>query len=410
MIHVLDRSARRRMPGGVYRPAAQGAAPASQDEGSGRSSRKMKVRTNMTGMMYDDMMASNGHGKGLRVVTLAGPSGNGRQSGSAGSLEQAQQLLDAYSQAVIRVVEQVGPAVVSVGVLKQVMGRTQDGRTMPFQAPGAGSGVIITPDGYILTNSHVVDRAERLEVTLADGTTYPAQLVGQDPETDLAVVRIPANGLPVATLGDSEQLRVGQLVIAIGNPFGFQATVTTGVVSALGRTLRSQSGRLIENVIQTDAALNPGNSGGPLVDTRAQVVGINTAIIQFAQGICFAIPVNTARWVAGQLITEGRVRRAYLGVTVQQWPIHRRLARLHDLTASTGVLVMGVAPGSPAAQAGLRQGDLIVAMDGITIASADDLQRVLGRATIGAPLRITVLRGVERLEIVVRPVEAPVAA
>lgn len=364
------------------------------------------------GTDYDDTVVSSGRGTGgLRVTAVAGPAGNGQtHTGPAQSLDEAQQLLDAYSQAVIRVVEQVGPAVVSVGVLKQVLGRTQDGRTMPFQAPGAGSGVIITPDGYILTNSHVVNRADRLEVTLADGTTYPAQLVGEDPETDLAVLRIPASGLPVAVLGDSEKLRVGQLVIAIGNPFGFQATVTTGVVSALGRTLRSQGGRLIENVIQTDAALNPGNSGGPLVDTRGQVVGINTAIIQFAQGICFAIPVNTARWVAGQLIKEGRVRRAFLGVTVQQRPVHRRLARLHDVVSGTGLLVMGVAPGSPAAQAGLRQGDIIVAIDGVAISSADDLQRMLGRAAIGAPLRITVLRGVERLDLVARPAEAPVAS
>jgi S1-C subfamily serine protease len=336
--------------------------------------------------------------------------GSPRPGGSAPSLDQAQQLLDAYSQAVMQVVEQVGPAVVSVGVIKQVVGRGPDGRPLPFQAPGAGSGVIITPDGYILTNSHVVAQADTLEVTLADGTAYPAHLVGQDPETDLAVLRIPAGGLPSAVLGDSEKLRVGQLVIAIGNPFGFQTTVTTGVVSALGRTLRSQAGRLIENIVQTDAALNPGNSGGPLVDTRGQVVGINTAIIQFAQGICFAIPVNTARWVAGQLIKEGRVRRAYLGITGQQRPLHRRLVRLHNLPVESGVAIVGVAPNSPAAHAGLREHDIIVALDGTAIAGVDDLQRFLGRATIGTPLRLTVLRGIERLDLVAQAMEAPTAA
>src|SRR5262245_5696712 len=224
--------------------------------------------------------------------------------------EEAEAVLDAYSQAVVAVAEKVGPAVVNIAVSRRATAQTPRGPRQ-VEANGAGSGVIIAPDGYILTNSHVAHGATRLEVTLADGRTLPAELVGEDPATDLAVIRVAAAGLPVAAFGDSARLRVGQVVIAIGNPLGFQATVTAGVVSALGRSLRGQTGRPIENIIQTDAALNPGNSGGPLLDARGRVIGINTAVIQGAQGICFAVPANTARWVAGQLITSGRVRRAY---------------------------------------------------------------------------------------------------
>jgi len=316
-------------------------------------------------------------------------------------------LLDAYSRAVMGVVDRVGPAVVSIGVIKQVVGRARDGSAVPFEAPAGGSGVIVTPDGYILTNSHVVDQAERLEATLTDGTSHSAELVGQDPETDLAVLRIPRSGLPAAALGNSGALRVGQVVIAIGNPFGFQATVTTGVVSALGRTLRSRSGRPIENVIQTDAPLNPGNSGGPLVDTRGAVVGINTAIIQFAQGICFAIPVNTARWVTGQIIKDGRVRRAHLGISGIQRPIHRRLVRFHQLPAETGVAVVTVLPGSSAERAGLRKNDVIVSLNGSPITCIDDLQRILGRTRLGSPLLLGVLRETERIDLTARATESP---
>jgi S1-C subfamily serine protease len=336
-----------------------------------------------------------------------GASEGGSPQAPAQTLEEGRQLLDAYSQAVMGVVDGVGPAVVSVGVIRRMTARGRDGRAVPYQAPGSGSGVIVAPDGYIITNSHVVEEAERLQVTFADGRELRAQLVGSDPETDTAVIRVPASGLPSAELGDSEGLRVGQLVIAIGNPFGFQATVTTGVVSALGRTLRSESGRLIENVIQTDAALNPGNSGGPLVDSRGRVVGINTAIIQFAQGICFAIPVNTVRWVVGQLIGSGRVHRAFLGISGFRRPIARRLVRHLGLPAESGVAVTGVEAGSPASAAGLREGDVIVILDDHRVADIDDLQRLLGRAELGSTLRLTVLRGVERVDLVASAAEAP---
>ena len=258
--------------------------------------------------------------------------------------------------------------------------------------PGGGSGVIIAPDGYILSNSHVVHEARNLEVTFADGRTAPARVIGDDPATDLAVIQTTVGGLPAAQLGDSDTLKAGQLVIAIGNPLGFQATVTAGVVSAVGRSLRSSSGRLIENVIQTDAALNPGNSGGPLVDSRGRVVGINTAIIQGAQGICFAVPVNTARWVAGLLINEGRVRRAYLGVTAENRPIHVRVAREHGLSAPVAVGVVDVAAGSPAHAADLQSRDVITHLGETPLSGVDDLQRFLGRVEIGSTVKLRLLR------------------
>ncbi|HOK55121.1 MAG TPA: trypsin-like peptidase domain-containing protein, partial [Armatimonadota bacterium] len=262
------------------------------------------------------------------------------------------EILDAYSQAVISVIERVGPSVVNITMKRPAKARTPRG-LMPFEATGAGSGVIITPDGYIMTNSHVVAGSTAIEATLNDGTTLPARLVGEDPDTDTAVIKVDASGLPAAELGDSDKLRVGQLVIAIGNPFGFQATVTAGVVSAVGRSLRGQTGRPIDNVIQTDAALNPGNSGGPLVDSHGKVVGINTAVIQFAQGICFAIPINTARWIAGLLIKNGRINRAHLGVSVEPRPIHPRLVRHYELPSNMGVVIANVVSGSPAELAGL---------------------------------------------------------
>jgi S1-C subfamily serine protease len=269
---------------------------------------------------------------------------------------------------------------------------------------GTGSGFIFTPDGFILTNSHVVHKASRIEVALLDGSRYEASLIGDDPDTDLAVIRITASNLIPARLGDSQSIRVGQLLVAIGNPFGFQTTVTAGVASALGRSLRGTSGRLIDNVIQTDAALNPGNSGGPLVNARGEVVGVNTAIIRPAQGICFAIAINTAKLVASQLIQKGRITRGYLGVGGQDIPLHRRVVRYHGLEREEGILVISVEPGSPAEEAGLREGDVIVSIAGQAVSGLDDLHRLLTEERIGASTSLTLIRRFsEKIEAVVRP-------
>src|SRR5712671_4392773 len=286
-------------------------------------------------------------------------------------------VLDAYSQAVINVAEHVSPAVVNIEVQSQ---RGSVSRSDPHLAPEVrsnGSGFLFTPDGFILTNSHVVHEAAQLMVTLADGRRAEADLIGDDPDTDVAVVRMHAPQLVPARLGDSHTIRVGQLVVAIGNPYGFQCTVTAGVVSALGRSLRSQSGRLIDNVIQTDAALNPGNSGGPLVTSRGDVIGVNTAVILPAQGLCFAIAVNTVSFVASRLIKDGKVKRSYIGVGGQNVPLPRRVVRAHGLGAETGVLVVTVEPSSPAAQAGLREQDVIIGYGTEAIAGIDDLHRLL---------------------------------
>ncbi|MFQ5861077.1 MAG: S1C family serine protease [Dehalococcoidia bacterium] len=307
--------------------------------------------------------------------------------------------LDAYSGAVIQVAERVGPAVVSI--------RVRQRRRGGYPVEGAGSGVIIAPDGYVLTNSHVVLDAGSIEVALSRGDQYPAEVVGADPETDLAVVRLSASSLPVAELGDSEALKVGQLVVAIGNPLGLQATVTAGVVSALGRSLRSLTGRLIENIIQTDAALNPGSSGGALVDTTGKVVGINTAIIQYAQGICFAIPSNTALWVSGLLIKEGRVTRGYLGLAGQPVAFEPSLAQELGWVSNTGVLVAGIAPGGAAHAARLRQGDIILSLDGQPTPSVDAMHRMLGYEVVGKSLPIKVLRGRRLLEGTIIPTDTP---
>lgn len=322
--------------------------------------------------------------------------------GRARALEQAENFLDAYSQAVVTVAEKVGPAVVAVVATRDVPTRGRE-RQPAWRTPQAGgSGFVITPDGYVLTNSHVVRGASRLEVLLSDGRVYPATVVGDDPDTDLAVLRIPASGLTAAELGDSDRLRVGQLVIAIGNPVGLQFSVTAGVVSALGRSLPSATGRPIEDVIQTDAALNPGNSGGPLVDSRGRVVGVCTAVVLGAQGICFAVPINTALWVAGLLIQQGRVPRARLGIVCQKRPLPPRWVRDLHLPSPSGVEVLEVEPDSPAARAGLAPGDVIVALDERGVAGTDDLHRVLSRPLAKPEITLDVLRGGQRLRLPVR--------
>jgi len=307
-------------------------------------------------------------------------------------------LLDSYSNTVSGVAAKVGHSVVNI--------RTRRGNARgQSESGGSGSGFIIAPDGYILTNSHVVHGADQLEVALADGRSLKAALIGDDPETDLAVIRIHADDLSDVTLGDSQSVRVGQIAIAIGSPFGFQQTVTAGVVSALGRSMRSQSGRLMDNIIQTDAALNPGNSGGPLVNSRGEVIGVNTAVILPAQGICFAIASNTAKFVAAWLIKEGRIRRSWIGVAGQNVPIHPRVVRFHRLPAAHGVLVAGMEPGSPAHRAGLLEGDVIVAFKGQTIPQIDELHRHLVASAIGLPGELTVIRHTEKINLTIVPEE-----
>lgn len=312
------------------------------------------------------------------------------------------ELLDAYSRAVTGVVERVAPAVVSVEVRRPIGRRGRPAR----EAPGHGSGFVFTPDGFVLTNSHVVHGAMRIDVAFADGRRLRAELVGDDPETDLAVIRVDAASLVAASLGDSAALRVGQLVIAIGNPLGFQSTVTAGVVSALGRSFRSVSGRLIDNVIQTDAALNPGNSGGPLLDSRAQVIGVNTAVILPAQGICFAVAVNTVKLVAGQLIAYGRVRRGRIGVGGQNVPLPRAAARAHGLDQGGAVLITGVEAGSPAERAGLRSGDVIVGLAGEPVGSVDDLHRLLAADRINVATTVTVVRASDKVDLAITPADS----
>jgi S1-C subfamily serine protease len=314
-------------------------------------------------------------------------------------------LLDAYSRAVVTAAEKVSPSVVKIEVRHRV--NTPRGER---EAQGSGSGFIFTPDGVALTNSHVVHDATRIEVSLNDGRRFPASLIGDDPATDLAVIRIDAPGIVSAPLGDSQQLRVGQLVIAIGNPYGFQYTVTAGVVSALGRSLRSQSGRLIDDVIQTDAALNPGNSGGPLVTSDGHVIGVNTATIMAAQGLCFAIGINTAKFVASRLLRDGVIRRSYIGVVAQTVPLNRRLVRFHDLPVESGVFVVSVEKASPAERAGLQAGDMIVELGAKTIAGIDDLHRVLSDLPAGVSTSISVLRGTEKMSVRLAPENAPTAA
>src|SRR2546426_3807462 len=343
----------------------------------------------------------------------AGSTGQAVSGTPPGSRPDDDALLDEYSRTVIRAVEKVSPSVVNIDVYKNVRVRGQatgaaggDAGRKEVRA-GTGSGFVFTPDGFVLTNSHVVSGAARVDVTLNDGRRLPAQIVGDDPNTDLAVLRVQAPGLLAARLGESRSVRPGQVVIAIGNPYGFQCTVTTGVVSALGRSLRSGSGRLIDNVIQPDAALNPGNSGGPLVDSAGEVIGVNTAVILPAQGICFAMAIDTVKFVAGRLIKDGKIARAFIGVAGQNVPLHRRVVRFHGLPHDSAILVVSLEADSPAQRAALQEGDLIVALDGQPVAGIDDLHRILTDARVGARATLTVLRGTAKLDLAIVPEEAP---
>lgn len=329
----------------------------------------------------------------IPLIAQGGPNG-GIAAPPESPAEQS--ALDAYSQAVIGAAEKVSPAVVNIEVEHR-------SRRDPAPVRGSGSGFIFTPDGFVLTNSHVVHNAQRITAALSDGRNFEARLVGDDPDTDLAIVRINGPSLPAIELGDSNTLRVGQLVIAIGNPYGFQTTVTAGVVSALGRSFRAASGRLIENLIQTDAALNPGNSGGPLVDWRGRVVGVNTAVIFPAQGLCFAIPVSTVKFVATQLMTSGKVHRSYIGLGGQPVPLHRRIVRYHDLEKESGVLVVSLDETGPARKAGIAEGDILLAFDDQPIGDVDDLHRLLTKERVNRPVKVTLLRQLKKLDLTLTP-------
>ena len=320
-------------------------------------------------------------------------------------LQPDEDLLDAYSRAVITAAEKISPSVVYIEVHSPVRSR----RAIPRfskEARSSGSGFIFTPDGFILTNSHVVHNSKNIEVTIADGNKYGADLIGDDPDTDLAVIRINAPNLVPAFLGDAQKIRVGQLVVAVGNPYGFQYTVTAGVVSALGRSLRAQSGRLMDDVIQTDAALNPGNSGGPLVNSRGEVIGVNTAMISLAQGICFSTSIDTAKFVASRLIRDGKVSRSYIGLAGQNVPLPRRLVRYYNLAVESGVLVVSFESNSPARNAGLREGDVIIGLDNQPTGGIDDLHKLLTEDRIGQKSSLMIIRGTEKLNLEVIPQES----
>jgi S1-C subfamily serine protease len=320
--------------------------------------------------------------------------------------DQGEDVMDAYSRAVIGAAEKVSPSVVFIEVQHAVDAKRGKASKLRPEARGSGSGFIFTPDGFILTNSHVVHGAKRIEVTAADGRQFLADLIGDDPDTDLAVIRINAPNLVPASLGDAQKIRVGQLVVAIGNPYGFQYTVTAGVVSALGRSLRAQSGRLMDDVIQTDAALNPGNSGGPLVNSRGEVVGVNTAMILPAQGICFATSIDTAKFVASRLIRDGKVSRSYIGLAGQNVPLPRRIVRYYNLAVGTGILVVSFEGESPARNAGVLMGDIIVGLDDSPIAGIDDLHKLLTEDRIGRKSSLVVIRRTEKLSLEVVPRES----
>ncbi len=314
--------------------------------------------------------------------------------------------LDAYSRAVIGAAEKVSPSVVYIEVEQPNRNPRPNTPRRPQERHGSGSGFIFTPDGFILTNSHVVHGAKKIEVTLADGHKHQADLIGDDPDTDLAVIRINAPNLVPAQLGDAQKIRVGQLVIAIGNPYGFQYSVTAGVISALGRSLRARSGRLMDAVIQTDAALNPGNSGGPLVNSRGEVVGVNTAMIMPAQGICFATSIETAKFVASRLIRDGRVSRSYIGLAGQNVPLLRRIVFYYNLAVESGILVVSFEENSPARKGGLREGDIIIGFDDHPIAGIDELHKLLTEERIGRESSLLVIRGTDKLSIAVTPQES----
>jgi S1-C subfamily serine protease len=315
-------------------------------------------------------------------------------------------VMDAYSRAVITAAEKVSPSVVYIEVEQPIRSGRRHIPRMPQERRGSGSGFIFTPDGFILTNSHVVHGTKKIEVTLSDGHKYQADLIGDDPDTDLAVIRINAPNLVPAQLGDAQKIRVGQLVIAIGNPYGLQYSVTAGVVSALGRSLRAQSGRLMDAVIQTDAALNPGNSGGPLVNSRGEVIGVNTAMILPAQGICFATSIDTAKFVASRLIRDGRVSRSYIGLAGQNVPLPRRIVHYYNLAVESGILVVSFEGGSPAKKGGLREGDIIIGFDDHPTAGIDDLHKLLTEERIDRKSTLVVIRGTDKLNIEVIPEES----
>jgi S1-C subfamily serine protease len=316
-----------------------------------------------------------------------------RLSQEAFAMAADDELLDAYSKTISAVVSRVAPSVVNIRVT------TKNGRA------GGGSGFIIARDGFVLTNSHVVQGATTLEVTLHDGRGYTAEIVGTDPETDLAVIRIDAPELHAVRFANSAAIRVGQIAVAVGSPYGFHQTVTAGIVSALGRSMRSESGRLMDDIIQTDAALNPGNSGGPLLNSAGEVIGVNTAVILPAQGICFAIASNTAHFVAGWLIRDGRIRRSSIGFAGQNVRLHPRLARFHSLPVKSGVQVTEISPRSPASVAGLKEGDIIVGFKGQPIATIDDLHKRLVASEIGMTSPVMIIRGKEKLFLIVTPQE-----
>lgn len=334
-----------------------------------------------------------------RVLRLLDDGGNAPAVAAAPSPVSDDEALDAYSRSITHVVESVRDSVAHIQVVQRATAKRPE-------AHGGGSGFILTPDGYLVTNSHVVHQASEIRVTLADGRTFPAMLIGEDPHTDLALLHISAPSLAALELGDSQKVRVGQLVIAIGSPLGFQMTVTAGVVSALGRSFRASTGRLIDNVIQTDAALNPGNSGGPLLDSRGRVIGVNTAVIVPAQGICLAIPANTVKFVVSHLIRDGRVRRSFIGLGAQDIPLHRRIVRFFALANDSAVMVSQVAEGSPAQAAGVREGDIILALDDAAVAGVSDLHRLLTEARVHQPTRLSILRDLQRQEVTVVPSEA----
>lgn len=307
-------------------------------------------------------------------------------------------IFDAYSLTVTKAVEAVSPAVVNINIFTA-------GKDKQNQRRGSGSGFIFTPDGFILTNSHVVNKAKQIEVVLSDGRKFNADLIGNDPDTDLAVIRIDSTGITPASLGDSSKIKIGQLVIAIGNPYGFQASVTAGVVSALGRSLRANTGRLIDNVIQTDAALNPGNSGGPLVNSKGEVIGVNTAAILPAQNICFATAINTAKFIAAKLIKDGKIKRSYIGIAGQDAPIHRRIVYHYSLPSDKSIMVISIEKNSPAEKALVQTGDRIISFNSTPVTGIDDLHKMLTETQVGVKTDIKVLRGTEILDLQIIPQE-----